>query len=98
MNSFYLAGKISEVGLKTQTNSGTNMCRLKLSVEKNNREQDITNEIYEVVLFRSLADKDYEVGDSVAISGKLQANNYEKDGSSYYNCNLIASSVYLMNG
>ena len=97
MNSFYLVGKVFEVGQKTQTNSGTSMCRLKISVEKNNREQDTTNEIFEIVLFRSLADKEYEVGDSIAVNGKLQANNYEKDGNYYYNSNLIANSVCLMN-
>ena len=97
MNSFYLVGKIAEVGAMSQTNSGTNMCRLKVSVEKNTREQDTTNEIFEVVLFRSLAEKEYEVGDNIAISGKLQANNYEKDNNYYYNSNLIANSIYLFN-
>ena len=44
-------------------------------------------------MFRSLAEENYEVGQYLAVNGKLQANNYEKDVNYYYNAKLLANSV-----
>ena len=96
MNNFFLVGKLIEDSQLSQTNSGTKMSRIKISVEKNNRDQEPANEIFEVVLFRNLAETQLKKDDAVAISGKLQANNYEKEDNNYYNCNLIGTSLYVM--
>ena len=96
MNNFYLVGSLTEDALQGQTNSGTRISRIKLAVEKNTRDQETSSDIFEVVLFRSLAEQDLKAGDKIAVSGRLQANNYEKEGNNYYNCNLIGSSLYVM--
>ena len=96
MNSFYLVGKITDSVDMTRTSNGVNIARLHLAVERLNKDQEVTSDIFEIVLFRSLAERTYKDGQTVAITGKLQANNYEKDGVSYYNNQLIANSVYVM--
>ncbi|MBO4358326.1 MAG: single-stranded DNA-binding protein [Erysipelotrichaceae bacterium] len=96
MNNFYLVGSLMEDAVQGQTNSGTKISRIKLSVEKSLRDQEVTSEVFEVVLFRNLAEQVLKAGDKIAVSGRLQSNNYEKEGNSYYNCNLIGSSLYVM--
>ena len=96
MNSFYLVGKIIDSVGMTKTANGVNIARLHVAVERINKDQEVSNDIFEIVLFRSLAERTYNENDTIAITGKLQANNYEKDGVSYYNNQLIANSVYVM--
>ena len=96
MNSFYLVGRIVDSVDMTKTSNGVNIARLHLAVERLNKDQEVTNDIFEIVLFRSLAERSYKDGQIIAVSGKLQANNYEKDGISYYNNSLIANSIYVM--
>ena len=96
MNSFYLVGRIVDSVDMTKTSNGVNIARLHLAVERLNKDQEVTNDIFEIVLFRSLAERSYKDGQIIAVSGKLQANNYEKDGISYYNNSLIANSIYAM--
>ena len=96
MNSFYLVGKIIDSVGMTKTANGVNIARLHIAVERINKDQEVSNDIFEIVLFRSLAERTYKDGEMIAIAGKLQANNYEKDGVSYYNNSLIANSIYTM--
>ena len=96
MNSFFLVGRLIEDAIQTETTTGTKMSRIKVAVDKSNKDQQVTKEIFEVILFRTLAEKQLFKNDAIAISGKVQANNYEKDDVSYYNCNLIASSLYVL--
>ncbi len=96
MNSFYLVGRIVDSVNMTKTSNGVNIARLHVAVERLNKDQEVTNDIFEIVLFRSLAERSFQDGQAIAISGKLQANNYEKDGVSYYNNSLIANSIYVM--
>ncbi len=96
INSFYLVGRIVDTADMTKTSNGVNIARLHLSVERLNKDQEVTNDIFEIVLFRSLAERSFKEGQVIAISGKLQANNYVRDGVIYYNNQLIASSIYVM--
>ena len=96
MNSFYLVGKIVDAIDMTKTSNGVNIARIHVAVERVNKDQEVSNDIFEIVLFRSLAERTYNENDTIAITGKLQANNYEKDGVSYYNNQLIANSIYVM--
>ncbi|MBQ6478304.1 MAG: single-stranded DNA-binding protein [Erysipelotrichaceae bacterium] len=93
MNAFYLVGRIIEEPEKLETASGIKLCKLRVAVEKNGKDAGETYEVYEIVMFRSLAEENYEVGQYLAVNGKLQANNYEKDGNYYYNAKLLANSV-----
>ena len=93
MNAFYLVGRIIDEPEKLETASGMKLCKLRMAVEKNGKDSGETYEVYEIVLFRSLAEESYEPGQYLAVNGKLQANNYEKEGNYYYNARLLANSV-----
>ena len=96
MNGFYLVGKITSEPEKGETINGTKLCRLRISVDKAVKDQGENFEIFEVTLFRGLAETDYEIGQSVAIGGKLTASNYEKDGNQYYNVRLVGNSISII--
>ena len=96
MNGFYLVGRIVGNPEKTETSSGLSLCRLRLSVNRTKGDQAEEAEIHEIVLFRSLAEMRYEEGQNVAVSGRLQANNFDKEGTTYYHANLIGNSVTII--
>ena len=48
------------------------------------------------LLKTGLAETDYEIGQSVAIGGKLTASNYEKDGNQYYNVRLVGNNISII--
>ncbi len=93
MNGFYLVGRIVGNPEKVETSSGLSLCRLRLSVNRTNRDQAEEAEIYEIVLFRGLAEMRFIDGQNVAVSGRLQANNFDKEDTIYYHANLIGNSV-----
>ncbi len=96
MNGFYLVGKITSEPEKGETINGTKLCRLRISVDKAVKDQGENFEIFEVTLFRGLAETDYGIGQSVAIGGKLTASNYEKDGNQYYNVRLVGNNISII--
>ena len=93
MNAFYLVGRIIEEPEKLETANGIKLCKVRIAVEKNGKDSNETYEVYEIVMFRSLAEENYEIGQFIAVNGKLQANNYEKEGNYYYNAKLLANAV-----
>jgi len=96
MNAFYLVGKVLEKPEVLTTNNGIKYAHLKLSVLKNSKDDDETYEIFEVTLFRNLASDEYDINQLVAIQGRLQANNYEKEENIYYNSKLIANTITIL--
>ena len=95
MNTFNLVGRVCEEPERFESANGVKVCRIRVSVEKSNRDDD-GYDIYEVALFRNLADEKLEVGQCVALTGKLQANNLEKDGNTYYSTKLIGNGLNLL--
>ena len=95
MNQFELIGKVCEEPERSETNSGIKMARIKLSVDKG-KDDDKTPELYEVTVFRQLAELDLRVGQYVSVVGKLTANNYEKENKTYFNCQLIGNILNLI--
>ena len=95
MNGFYLVGRIAQEPEKGVTSGGVSICRLRVAVNKPGKDQD-EEEIFEVVLFRGLADETYELGQNVAITGRVQANNFEKEDATYYHANLLGNSVAVI--
>ena len=93
MNGFYLMGRIISEPERGETANGTRYCRLKISVDKNARDQEETSEIYEIAVFRNLAENEYKIDQNIGVCGKLQANNYEKDGVQYCNVRLLGNTV-----
>ena len=96
MNGFYLVGRIMEVPDKSETSSGLPMCRLKVGVNRTYKDGEDDVDVFDVVLFRSLAQGNYAAGQSVAINGKIQANNFDKEGTVYYHANLIGNSITVI--
>ncbi|MBP5280712.1 MAG: single-stranded DNA-binding protein [Erysipelotrichaceae bacterium] len=95
MNVFALAGHIIEEPVRMTTENGTKLCRLRISVDKNSKESEDDKEIYEVTVFRNLADEDYRLGQFIAVNGRLVSNNYKGENKQYYNANLIGNNVVL---
>lgn len=98
MNTFNIFGKIIEEPEKIVTSNGTKMCKLKVSVSKNNTDQEITHDILDVALFRKLAEEEYDVGQYVAINGKLTSNSYKNENNTYNFINLIANNIEVISG
>lgn len=97
MNSVNIIGKVTDDVYKSTGSSGIKLARLKLAVEKTSKEQDGNNaEVFEVVVFKDLAEMNYEVGQLLAVSGRVSSNNYEKDGRVYYNCSIVGNSVNIL--
>ena len=96
MNGFYLVGRIIGSPEKVETSSGLSLCRLRLSVNRTNRDQEEESEIFEIVLFRNLAEMRFEEGQNVAVSGRLQANNFDKEGTTYHHANLIGNAITII--
>lgn len=94
MNTVNIVGKILENPEKSVSSSGVKLARFKIGVEKN-KEDSTAIDVFEVVVFRELADADLQVGQYVGVTGKLSSNNYEKDGKKYYNCSLVGNSLSL---
>jgi single-stranded DNA-binding protein len=96
MNGFYLVGRICFEPEKMLTSGGLPMCRLYIAVNKSGKENSEENDIFEVVVFRNLAEMDYQKGQLVAVNGKVQANNFEKEGNVYYHANLLGNSLSIL--
>ena len=97
MNTVNVVGKISSDPMKSTSSNGVQFAKFKLAVEKANKDGNANGyDIFEIVVFRELADLDYKVGHYAAITGKLTSNNYEKDDKQYYNCQIVGTSVLLM--
>ena len=96
MNSVNIAGRISDEPVKATSANGLNFAKFKITVDKNNKDTNGGYDVFEVVVFRDLADLKYEIGQFVGVTGKLQANNYEKDGKSYYNCSIVGNAISML--
>lgn len=95
MNQFGLAGRILEEPVKSLTSTGIKVAKFKLCVDKI-KEDDKSYEIYEITVFRQLAELELVPGQYVGVTGKLNANNHEKDDNTYFNVTLIGNSVTLL--
>lgn len=102
MNSCFLVGRLVEKPEIKTTTTGLKLANLILDVEKNFRSQNGELEIerYSCTIWRAVAEsviENCEVGDVVAVRGRLQANNYlSKDQVDRYNCEIIAESVSVL--
>jgi len=96
MNCVSLAGRIYDDPVKFESNNGVKCCRFKMTVDRAVKDNDRPFEIFEVVVFKNLADLNYEIGQFVGVIGRLQSNNYEKDGKSYYNASIIGGNVSFL--
>lgn len=96
MNSVNIAGKIIEEPVKATSSNGLPFAKFKINVDKNKDANGNGYDTYEIVVFRELAELKYEIGQFVAISGKLTTNNYDKEGKQYFNCSIVGNSISFM--
>lgn len=96
MNSVNIAGKIIDDPVRTKSSNGIDFAKFKIAVDKNKDTNGNGYDIFEVVVFRELADLKYEIGQYVGVTGKLTANNYEKEDKSYYNCSIIGNAISML--
>ena len=97
MNNFNLVGRVAQACQKSETEDGLKICRIKIRTDKPTKNDDDLSNLFEITVFRSLAEENYEVDDHLAISGKLVANNFEKDDNTYYNAKLVGNSITILN-
>lgn len=97
MNTVNIAGKIIEEPIKSTSSNGVKLAKFKLAIDKHDKEGNVSgDDSYEIVVFRELADLNIKLGQYVGITGKLTANNYEKEGKTYYNCSIVGNSISLL--
>ena len=98
MNEVNIIGRLLEQPEKALSSNGIKFAKFKLAVDKANKDGEANGyDVFEVVVFRDVADTDMNVGQFIGITGRLSANNYEKDGKAYYNCSIIGNNITLMN-
>ena len=97
MNNFNIDGIVAMPCSKNETEDGIKILRIKIKTDKPAKSDDDLSNLYEITVFRSLAEENYEVNDHLAISGKLVANNFEKDDNLYYNTKLVGNSITVLN-
>ena len=97
MNSVNVVGKVVDEPTKQDGSHGLKIAKIRIAVDKASKDNDTNSyEIFEVVAFRDLAETKVDVGQTVAVAGRLAANNYEKDGKSYFNCSIIANNLAVI--
>ena len=96
MNSVNIAGRIADDPIKSTSANGLPFTRFKITVDKNSKDTSGGYDTFEIVVFRELAELNYEVGQFVGITGRLTANNYEKEDKQYYNCQIVGTAVSMM--
>ena len=94
MNNFNVLGKLQDEPERFEGNNGTKYGKIKVEVDRN--KDEFEPEVFEIVLFRSLADIDLHKGQIVCISGRLQANNFTKDNNVKYYTNLVANNLKVV--
>lgn len=96
MNSVNFAGKVIDDPVKSNTSNGLSIMRFKVSVDKTNKSDASGYDVFEVTVFRELADIKLDIGQMVGVTGKLVSNNFEKEGKTYYNCSIVGNSITLL--
>lgn len=91
MAEFVLVGYIAETPAVETSKNNIKYVRLKINCKKSNDENEF--DTYEVYAWRNFAEEIFEPNQFVSIRGRMQANNYEKDGNCYYNARLVAERI-----
>jgi len=98
MNSCVLVGTVKEPVQLSTSSKGSVYGTLFVSTDRPFRNDDgtVTSDTFRVTLWKGIAEEcaaACTVGSLVAVKGRLQSNNYEKDDRTYYNAEVIAEKV-----
>ncbi len=96
MNSVQICGRVVEKPQIGQSQNSVKFSKIRISVERSYKEDEDNHEIFEVVVFRNLAEIQLEVGQYIGVTGKLSSNCNEKDGVKYYNYSIIGNTLSLL--
>jgi len=90
LNTIILVGKVMDIELPA-INSDAKLARMRVACNRlsDNKEK----EIFEVNLWRDLAEKQYPVNKTVMVKGRLSANNLEREDKTFYNAVITAEKV-----
>lgn len=98
LNQCALVGKIYAEPTMQKTAKGNTVAHMLVETDRNFRNEDgtLSSDIFQVTLWKGIAEECMSLckeGSYVAIKGRLQANVYEKNDRSFYNCEVIAEKV-----
>ncbi len=98
LTSCMIVGRVKETPEVRTTSKGTTVAHMLLDVERPFRNEDgtLTTDTFKIVLWRGIAEECAEhctPGSMIAVRGRLQSTAYEKEGSIWYNCEIIAEKV-----
>lgn len=102
MNQVILVGKITDKPIVKQFGNENQLAVIYIEVTKgySTNSKENNSSIFQVILWKSMIQKyiDYcEKDTMIAISGRLQANNFKtKEGNIFYNCEIIAEKISII--
>lgn len=93
-NKLFMTGRLTKEPEIRYTNDGKAIARFSLAVDRNYK--DAPTDFFNMVCFDKTAEfveKYLKKGAKILVEGKLQNNNYEKDGKKVYSDQIIADRV-----
>ena len=93
MNLFVLSGRLVEDIEQLTSANGNTYGKMRIEVEKNFKDQTVAYDTFEIMLFRDMLNMNLKADSRVTVKGRIQDNNYDKDGKVYYHAGLIGDSV-----
>lgn len=101
MNKVMLIGRLTKDPEFSTTNGGVSNCKFSIAVQRTfaNSNGDRDADFFNITTWRSTADncnKYLKKGDKISVIGRLQSNNYEKDGKNQYSVNVVAEEVEFL--
>lgn len=93
MNKVLLLGRLAKNPEVKQANNGTLICNITIAVKKREGANFIN-----LVAFNKIAEninKFFTKGRMISIEGRIENNNYKKDGKTVYNNQIIIDSFYF---
>ena len=103
LSSVVIVGEVLSKPEITMTAAGNSMAYLFLKVLRPFKSEDSgpSTDTFKILLWRGIAEEcrdNCNMGSIVAVKGRLQSSNYEKEERIFYNCDIIAEKVaYISN-
>lgn len=98
MNSFLIVGSVANDPQMRQTAGGVNYLPLQVEVKRDFRNSSgrYDSEIFQVMLWKTMAEEyadKIRKNSFVSVKGRLQANNYTRDGDTSYRADLVGERL-----
>ena len=101
MNQFIVIGKVAEAPKVKETSTGIKYTQLMIDANRSykNKEGAYDVDRFCITLWKNLAEEccnNVDPGDALLIKGRVQSNNFEKDGEVFYKSEMIGEKVSLL--